>query len=166
MRTTTDSSPSPVDGAIVGSFADYDALIAALRERIGAVGLSYAALEELAGLAEGAAGKYLADARARHLSIDSLIQIASVVGVRGVLVTDEKLLRKYRQFYQTRDGSRVHARTRAKLGAQTLKRVRPVILSELGRAGAAARNRKLSPEVRRELSRAAALARWRGRQSP
>jgi transcriptional regulator with XRE-family HTH domain len=150
-----------IDGAaVIGSFVDYDSLIAQLRARISAVGLSYAALEEITGMAEGAAGKYLADARVKHLSVDSLLKISEAVGIRMLVVTDERLLRKYRPLYEQRETRKIHARGRAKLGAVTMKRVRPIVLSELGRRGAAARNAKLGPEVRRELARAAARARW------
>jgi transcriptional regulator with XRE-family HTH domain len=73
---------------VIGSFADYDGLIAALRARIGDLGLSYRVLEEITGMAEGAAGKYLADARAKNLSVSSLLQIA------GALKLMRKLLKK------------------------------------------------------------------------
>jgi hypothetical protein len=154
-----------VVGQLVGGFTDYDSLVEQLRARIGAVGLSYRVLEEIAGLPEGGAGKYLADARARHLSVDSLLKISEAVGIRGMFVTDEKLLRKMQPLFEMRDGRKVHARRRAKLGAVTLRRVRPAVLSELGKRGAAARNAKLGPEARRALAQAAARARWQGRRS-
>jgi hypothetical protein len=153
-----------VDGAVVGqlvgSFSNYDGLVEQLRARISAVGLSYRVLEEIAGLPEGGAGKYLADARARHFSVESLLQISEAVGIRALFVEDEKLLRKMQPLYEMRDAGKVHARRRAKLGATTMKRVRPVVLSELGRAGAATRNAALGPEVRSRLARLAARARW------
>jgi transcriptional regulator with XRE-family HTH domain len=155
------TSTVQVDGAsVVGSFVDYDDLIAALRARIGAVGLSYAALEELTGMAEGQVGKYLSDARAKNLSVRSLLQIAEVIGVRGLFVEDERLLRKYRPLFTNRDARKVHARRRAKLSANTLHRMMPAVASEMGRRGAHVRNAALTPETRRELARAAARARW------
>jgi hypothetical protein len=52
--TLPDSTDSvQVNGAIVGSFTDYDGLVEQLRERISALGLSYRVLEEIAGMAEG-----------------------------------------------------------------------------------------------------------------
>jgi hypothetical protein len=162
-----DSGTVQVDGAtvgqLVGGFSDYDALVEQLRARISAVGLSYRVLEEIAGLPEGGAGKYLADARVRHLSVDSLLQIAEVVGIRGIFVTDERLLRKYRPLYEKRDATKAHAHRRAPLGAVTLKRVLPAAAAEMGRRGALARNSKLTPETRRALAQAAARARWKSR---
>jgi transcriptional regulator with XRE-family HTH domain len=152
-------------GQLVGGFSDYDQLIEALRARISEVGLSYRVLEEIAGMAEGQVAKYLSDARVKNLSVSSLLQISEAIGVRGVFISDERLLRKYRPLYEMRDAAKAHAHRRARLGATTLKRVRPVILSELGKKANAARNAKLSPETRRALARAAAMARWRGRRS-
>jgi hypothetical protein len=55
----------------VGKFADYDAMVEAIRERAADVGLSYGLLDQLTGLGEGGVGKYLADLRVRHLSVTS-----------------------------------------------------------------------------------------------
>jgi hypothetical protein len=96
----------------------------------------------------------------KNLSVTSLLQISEAVGIRGIFVTDEKLLRKYRPLYENRNERKIHARQRAKLGAATMRRVTPVVLSEIGKRGAAARNAKLTPEVRAELARAAAQCRW------
>jgi hypothetical protein len=151
-----------VDGAIVGSFTDYDGLIEAVRARIDAVGVSQQALEECAGLCEGALPKYLSDLRVKHLSISSLLQIAEAIGVRAILVEDPKLLRRMKPLWSKRDARRIHARRRA-LGPITLKRILPAAAAEMGRRGAQARNAALGPETRRKLAQAAARARWQGR---
>jgi hypothetical protein len=93
-----------------------------------------------------------------------LLSITGALGIRGMLYVDPALVAKMSPRYEMRDGTKAHAHRRAKLGAVTLRRVRPAVLSELGRAGAAARNRKLGPEARRELARLAARARWQGRR--
>jgi transcriptional regulator with XRE-family HTH domain len=162
--TQSNTGTVQVDG-VVGGFTDYDSLVAALRARIDALNLSHRVIEELAGMAEGSLAKYLADLRVKHLSITSLLQISEAVGVRGLLVIDEKLLRRMRPHYEQRETRKIHARRHAKLGATTMKRVRPVVLSELGKAGAAARNAKLSAEARSTLASMAARARWRAKRS-
>jgi hypothetical protein len=154
-----------VIGQLAGGFTDYDGLIETLRARIVAAGLSYRVLEEIAGLPEGGATKYLSDTRARHFSVDSLLQISEALGIRGMFVTDDALLRQMQPLYEKRDERKAHAHRRAPLGATTLRRVRPAVLSELGRKGAAARNAKLSPALRSELARLAARARWQNRIS-
>jgi hypothetical protein len=40
-----------VDGAVVGSFSNYDGLVEQLRARASKVGLSFAMIDEIAGLA-------------------------------------------------------------------------------------------------------------------
>jgi hypothetical protein len=150
-------------GELVGGFTDYDGLVEALRARIDGIGLSHRVLAEIAGLPEGGVGKYLSDARARHFSVVSLLQISETLGIRGLLYIDPELTARMRPRWEKRDALKAHARRRAPLGATTLKRVRPVVLSELGKRGAAARNSKLSPETRSALARAAARARWRRR---
>jgi hypothetical protein len=150
-------------GTAVGGFSDYDGLVEALRARVADVGLSYRILEELAGMPEGGVAKYLADVRVRRLSIESLLQITEAIGVRAIFVTDETLLRKMRPLYEKRDDTRVHARRRAPLGPITLRRVMSPVAAEMGKRGAASRNARLGPELRRKLAQAAARARWQGR---
>jgi hypothetical protein len=148
-----------VDG-VVGAFTDYDGLIEALRERAASIGLSFAMIDCLSEFSEGGTGKYLSDTRVRHLSVASLLKITETLGISSLLYVDPELTARMRPMWEKRDELKAHARRRAPIGATTLKRVRPAVLSELGKKGAAARNAKLSPETRRALARAAALARW------
>jgi hypothetical protein len=120
--------------AIVGEFKDCDALIERLRERAAELNISFRLIDELAGFGENYCGKLLSDTRAKQLSVSSLLAIAGVLAIRGVLITDDRQLRKMQPLYESRDAAKAHAHRRAKLGATTLKRVRPAVLSELGRA--------------------------------
>jgi hypothetical protein len=65
-------------------------------------------------------------------------EISTALGIKGLFVTDEALLRQMQPFYEKRDERKAHARRRAPLGEVTLRRVRPAVPSELGRRGAAA----------------------------
>jgi hypothetical protein len=94
------------------------------------------------------------------MSIASLLAIAKVLGVKSIMITDERLMMQMLPLWEKRDASKVHARRRASLSQVTLKRVMSPVAAELGRRGAAARNAKLGPEARRRLARAAARARW------
>jgi hypothetical protein len=160
-----DSGTVQTDGAIVGSFSDYDSLVEALRERISAVGLSHRILEEISGMSEGALAKYLADLRCKHLSISSLLQIAEAVGVRGILVTDDAMLRRVRPMWEMRQAKKAHSGglSAKRLGPVTIARVLPDIAREMGRRGGL-RRRELPAETRRALAQAAARARWRSRR--
>jgi hypothetical protein len=151
-----------VDG-VVATFSDYDGLIEVLRERAASIGLSYAAVDCLCEFGEGQSGKYLADARTRHLTIAPLLKITEVLAIKGLFVEDAELLRRMRPMWEKRDELKAHARRRAPLGAVTLRRVLPAAAAEMGKRGAIARNRRLTPEVRSALARAAARARWRRR---
>jgi hypothetical protein len=154
------TSAVQVDG-VVATFADYDGLIEALRERAASMGLSYATVDCLCEFAEGGTGKYLSDARARQLTVAPLLKIAEVLAIKGLFVEDAELLRRMKPFYEKRDELKAHARRRAPLGAVTLRRVLPAAAAEMGKRGAIARNSRLAPEVRSALARAAARARWR-----
>jgi hypothetical protein len=147
-------------GKLAGTFSDYDGLVEALRRRAADVGLTFAVIDELSNLGESATAKYLSDLRVKNLALRSFFAISGALGVRAIFIEDDRLLAQIRPHWGSRCAERVHARPRVRLGATTLKRVRPAVLAELGRKGAAARNAALWPEVRRKLAQAAAKARW------
>jgi hypothetical protein len=156
--------PVTIGGDVVGElfavFQDGDTLIEQLRKRAAAIGISYGLIEEIAGLGEGALQKYLSPLRVKKITIASMMQIGEVLGVRGVLVVDEALVRRMKPLWTKRDGKRVHARRPPPLGAATVKRVLPCIAAELGRRGHAAFMRKTTAEQRREIGRRGAAVRW------
>ena len=158
----SDSSSVQIDGAVASSTGDYDGLIFALRERPHTP-RSFVFQPVLSlPIADGQTSKYLAGARARQLSVAPLLKLARVLAMKTTLVEDAGLLRRWRPRYEQRQSNKAHnAHRHVELGAATLKRMRGPVLSELGRLGAAARNAKLSPEIRSTLAQMAARARWR-----
>ena len=125
------------------AFADYDQLISAIRDRLDVLNISQRILEEIAEIPDGAARKYLSPTRVKRLTIESLLKITSAVGirVRPVLVADEKLLRKMKPLLRADAVAyKAHPHRRAPIGPATLARMRPAVLSEMGRLGARARN--------------------------
>jgi hypothetical protein len=157
MKRSLDEVPPE---AIVGEFADVDALIERLRERAVELGLTYRVIDELAGFGEAYTGKLLGAVRAKAMTVASLLTLASVLGIRGVLVVDEELTRQMRPRWESRDGTKVHARRQPRLGTTTLKRILPAAASEMGRRGGKARMAALTPEERRLMGRRGALKRW------
>jgi transcriptional regulator with XRE-family HTH domain len=152
-------------GPLVGGpkgFADYDGLVEALRDRAAAVGLSFSALEDLAGLGESAAAKYLSDLRVKNLGLKSFFAITETLGVRAIFVEDEQLLAQVRQHWAQRDERKAHRASHLakRLGPTTIARVLPEIARVMGGRGGAKR-RELPAETRRALATAAARARWR-----
>jgi hypothetical protein len=99
----------------------------------------------------------------KQLTVTSLVTIAHVLALKGQFVEDAQLRREMAPRWKSRDAIKAHAHRRAPIGPVTLRRVRPAVLSELGREGARARNAKLGPETRRALAQAAARARWQNR---
>jgi hypothetical protein len=97
-------------GKLAGELGSYDDLVESLRQRAAQLGVSYRILEEVAGLAEGCVGKYLSDTRARHFTVDSLLQITGALAVRTVFVEDVEQLRRMQPLYETRNELKVRAR--------------------------------------------------------
>jgi hypothetical protein len=154
-------------GTLVGGpqgFSDYDGLVAALRERASQIGLSFAAIDELANIGEAATAKYLSDLRVKNLALKSFFAISETLGVRAIFVEDERLLAQMKPHWQRRDERKAHRASHLakRLGPTTIARVLPTVAREMGRRGGAKR-RELPPEVRRALARAAARVRWRAR---
>jgi hypothetical protein len=96
-----DSTAIQTDGAIVGSFSDYDGLVEGLRERASAVGLSFAMIDDLAGLAEAGTAKYL--------GLQTFLSITEALAIRAIFVEDEKMLRRMKPMWGRRDGKKAHA---------------------------------------------------------
>ena len=157
-----DASDRGTHTALASGFADYDALVAAIRDRISTLQLSYGLVEDLAEMSNGALSKYLADARIKRLTVESLMRLAAVTGVRCAFVEDPAQLLRMRPHYEVSDRKKAHHHRAAPVSPATVRRMRPAVLAAFAKEGAAARNQKLSPQVRSELARAAALARWRG----
>jgi hypothetical protein len=158
-----DSNTGTIGGQaveIAGTFDTYDLLIERLRERAAAIDLSYRVIEEIAGIGEGNLGKYLGSLRSKHLSAESLVRIASALGVKGVLYVDPALVAQMTPLYEKRDSTKARAQRRACFGQPSLRRLVSPVAAEMGKRGARSRNARLSPEARRKLARAAALARW------
>jgi hypothetical protein len=159
------NGPTQVDGAnVVGSFVDYDGLVSAQRERAADIGLSFAVIDELSGLAESATAKYLSDLRVKNLGLRTFFAITETLAIRAIFVEDPKLLARMKQHWQRRDEGKAHCcgHHAKRLGPITLRRVVPAAAAEMGRRGGAKR-RELPAEVRRALAVAAAKARWQGR---
>jgi hypothetical protein len=99
----TDSNAGTVQvNGVVGAFTDYDGLIEALRERAAEVGLSYAMIDCLSEFSEGSTGKYLSDARVRHLSVASLLKITETLGIRSLLYVDPELTARMQPMWEKR----------------------------------------------------------------
>jgi hypothetical protein len=83
-----------VCGELLATFANDDDLVEQLRKRMSYIGLSFGVVEELAGMSEGALGKYLSPLRVKRLTIASMMRLCEPLGLCALLVVDPKLVAK------------------------------------------------------------------------
>jgi hypothetical protein len=83
------------DSDVYGSPQDYDALIAVFVRRAADLGISHAALDDLAGLADGFIGKALGPSKVKRLGPMSLFAVLPALGLKITLVEDPDALRRY-----------------------------------------------------------------------
>jgi hypothetical protein len=74
---------------------DYDALIAVFVRRAANLGLSHAALDDLAGLADGFVSKVFGPSKVKRLGPMSLFALLPALGLKITLVEDPDALRRY-----------------------------------------------------------------------
>jgi hypothetical protein len=148
---------------IVGTFRDYDAMVPVIRARIAELGLSYADVDRLAGLAGGHTGKLLGDARVKQFGLYSFLRMTETVGLRGALFVDQALVEEMRRHWSKCDTAQKRASRKAPLGKATLARVFPVVVREMQKRGVDVRSRNLTPAQRSAIARKAGKASGRAR---
>jgi hypothetical protein len=89
-----------------------------------------------------------------------MLKLTTALGVKGLLVIDDELVRRMRGRWETRDAGKVHSRRLPSLGPTTMRRVFKAVASEMGRRGGKARMGALTLEQRREIGRRGAAIRW------
>jgi hypothetical protein len=139
---------------------DGDALVEQLRKRAEQIGVSFAVLDELAGLAEGGSAKYLSALQVRQLTTSSLLKLTRALGLRAALFVDPKLVAQMGPSWGMRDATRVHGKRLPRLGAAQLRRILKPAAAELGRRGGVARMAALTGEQRRLMGLRGAQIRW------
>jgi hypothetical protein len=111
------------DADVYGSPQDYDALIAVFVRRAAELGISHAALDDLAGLADGFVSKVFGPSKVKRLGPMSLFVVLPALGLKITLVEDPDALRRYggrarrRQGRQARMGNFAQA-----AGKRTMQR--------------------------------------------
>lgn len=146
----TDSRP-------LSEACDYPALIEALRARKDELGLSNETVDDLAGFTAGHADKLLGPTQRKSLGPLSLGLLLRVLAVKIVLVEDTEAAAAMDRRWDQRKRAPVES-WRA---STTLKnRIKPVVLSEMGKEMRAHQLTKQKPSTRRRIARNAARARW------
>jgi hypothetical protein len=142
----------------IGEAASHDELVALLRERQTALQLSDQTLDALAGLTHGHISKLLGPGRARGLSEISMNALLGALAVRFVIVEDAAQVVRMKPHWEGKDMKQV--RLPARIGAALMKRMRPVVLRELGRRAGQARWRGIDPKLRSRRMSELARLRW------
>jgi hypothetical protein len=154
-------TPAP---RVIGLARTMDEIADRLRERKDALWLSDAVVDELGGLTHGHAGKILGPSHTKSMGRFSLDVLSQVLGVSFLVIEDidktrlmERRWEKRQECYAVPIGGANRRRASAKL----IEHVKPLVMRELGKLGAAARNANLSAEKRSKLARRASRARWK-----
>jgi hypothetical protein len=129
-----------------------------LRERQVALQLSDQTLDPLTGLSHGHTSKLLGPGRERGLSEISMNALMGALAVRFVIVEDAAQVARMKPHWEGKDLRQV--RLPARVGAALMKRMRPVVLRELGRRAGQARWRGIDPKLRSRLMSELARLRW------
>jgi hypothetical protein len=143
--------------------ADPGALLDALKARQGELDLSNATVEAIAGIAEGHLDKVIGPSRQKSPSLTMLFALMESLGLSVVLVRDPAGALKIGHLWKSRDRKKVR---NTLLGKTTLKRARPLILSELARRAGRARWAGLSKEERSAAMKQVRAARPRRAPPP
>jgi hypothetical protein len=141
----------------LGEATCHDELVAVLRERQIALGLSNEALGHIARLSDGHVDKLLGPARQRGLSQLSLDALMGALAVKLIVAESAEQAVRMKQHWQGKDIKQV--RVPARVAKDLVARVRPAVLRQLASKAATARWSRTTPERRREIMRAVWTAR-------
>lgn len=133
-----------------------DQMLAAYRARMAQLQVTHGEVDRVSTLADGYTSKLLAANPAKNLGPFSFQALNTTLGVKWVMVEDAATLK------HTNGLNKASSANMLAIGAQdvfTIKLTRRR-LRKMAKAGAKARNEKLSPRKRSQLARRAATIRW------
>ena len=142
----------------IGEAASHDELVAVLRERQLALGLSNELVDHVALLSSGHCDKLLGPGRQRGLSQLSLDALMAALAVKLLVVEDGAMAARMRPHWQGKDAKQV--RMPSRVAKDLIARVRPAVLRDLGRRAGQARWRGIDPKLRSRLMSELARLRW------
>jgi hypothetical protein len=146
-----DASAAP---RILGQFADYDTMLAAIRARINELELNGERLDEYAGLPRGYVSKLVGARPIRRIAMTSMGPLFGALGICCVMFEDPNATARLKAKLKPRNQS--YVRSVAVHGHLTTR-----FLSKIGRKGGENSRVNLGKRLRKQLARRAAAARWR-----
>jgi hypothetical protein len=144
---------------VIGEATSHNELIAVMRQRKDALGLSNGWIDDALSLADGHTDKILGPAQERGLTQLTLDGMLSVLALKLVVAEDDTAATRMRPLWERRDHRQV--RPPARIAASLVKRAKPLVMREAAKAAAAARWRRTTPELRRQIMDAV----WRSRRN-
>lgn len=146
---------------------DTGALIAVLRARGHALGISYRNINVLAELSEGHVEKIFAPVPCKGVGLGVIWGLAEAVGLKIALVEDPDAMARIAEFVGTRSENQVR-KPSIRSAARTKKKARlerlfndPKYFNKLAKKGGRARAKSLTPEERSKSAIHANRMRWR-----
>jgi hypothetical protein len=141
----------------IGEASSHDELVAVLRERQIALGLSNETLDHIALMTSGHSDKILGPSRQRGLSQLSLDALMGALAVKLIIAEDAEQAARMRSRWEGKDNRQV--RLPSRIAKDLIARVRPAVLTQLASRAATARWARIGKDQRREIMRAVWTAR-------
>jgi hypothetical protein len=161
METPSETSAPRV----IGRAQTYDEVVDIFRRRQDELGLSNEVAEQLGGLTSGHVDKLLGPTRSKTMGAFTIDVLMEVFAVDFVMVESaEKLARMESRWEEKQRCYSVPITKRRKISAKLIEQAKPLIMRELAKRGAAARNANMSAEQRSKLARRAGRACQRKRR--
>ena len=136
----------------LAEFADYDGMIAAIRNRVEELQINGERFDEFAGLPRGYLSKLAGERPVRRISHISMGPLFAALGVSCVLVEDPIATARLKARLKPRNNSYVRSALRIVITDRLLRK--------LGAKGRTARWSKLTPRERSNIMRGLAQRRW------
>jgi hypothetical protein len=143
--------------ALSGMLQTADDVLAAVRARKDDLNLSDAAVDHLAGYANGRWGKAFGPAREKNPTVVTLMLFADVLGVSFVMVEDPAKVRRMKSRWEGRRGRVPDA---SKIASSAIRRALPAAIRQLTTAGGKARWQGIDADARRAHMTELARKRW------
>jgi hypothetical protein len=142
----------------IAAATTYSEFVDAVRARVTELGIGYERIDDLAGFQAGYTAKLLGPARVKHFGEWSFTTMLNTLGLAIIIVEDKPLTELMRHRW-TKAG-RLSTADARQPSIALVKRVKPAVLSEMGRAGGRNRQANLGPEGRKRFAQTIAFKRW------
>jgi hypothetical protein len=139
---------------VLADVGSYEALLAALRQRVSELQIHGERFDAFCGLPEGYLSKLIGVKPVRRIGMQSFAPLMAGLGLRLLVIEDQEATARLKNKLPPRNES--YVRSVAVHGHLTTR-----FLQKIGRKGGENSRVNLGKRLRKQLARKAALARWR-----